>query len=136
MEPAPIAPALLPSGTDPSSVEQFLELSEEESALRHRLELRVERAFLQAALVLQELQSQMPDDLPYYALKDSWRNSDKVKRAFDMAARTLGELRDRQLYRSTHRYFDQYYYHRFGSFVEEYLPAPQPDSAPPSISGQ
>lgn len=45
MEPAFILPALLPLGADSGLVEPLLELSSEETALRHRLELRVERAF-------------------------------------------------------------------------------------------
>lgn len=90
---------------------QFQELTEQESELRPRLELRVERALFQAAVVLQEPLKQIPHDSPHYSLKDYWRNQNLVKRAFGPAAKALGELRSSQLYRSTHRYFEPYYRH-------------------------
>ncbi len=53
IKPTSITPALLPPGTDAYGVEHLLELSAEEVALRHRLELRVKRALYRAAVVLQ-----------------------------------------------------------------------------------
>lgn len=58
-------------------IETFEEISEPEAAERHRLELKVERAFYEAG-------------------------------------RALRELRDRRLYRSTHRTFAEYCRDRFG----------------------
>ncbi len=60
-----------------STVEVVEELTEQEEAERHRLELKVERAFLEAGLALRE-------------------------------------LRDRRLYRSTHKTFEVYCQDKFG----------------------
>lgn len=63
--------------TPGSAVEVIEELTHEEADLRHRLELKVERAFYEAG-------------------------------------KALTELRDRRLYRSTHKTFEQYCRERFG----------------------
>ena len=63
--------------TSVTAVEVVEELTEEEAAERHRLELKVERAFCQAGVALRE-------------------------------------LRDRRLYRSTHKNFEEYCQDRFG----------------------
>jgi len=63
----------------------WAELTAEQAALRHRLELRVERAWGEIEVALQE-------------------------------------LRDRQLYRSTHQSFEHYLRERFASFVQEQSP--------------
>lgn len=60
-----------------AAVKVLEELTEQEEADRHRLELKVERAFFEAGIALRE-------------------------------------LRDKRLYRSTHRTFDDYVRQRFG----------------------
>jgi len=55
VEPSSITSALLPTGTAPDSFKRLTELSDEELALRHRLEPKVERALYRAAAALQEL---------------------------------------------------------------------------------
>lgn len=112
-------------------VKGLCELTREESALRHRLELKVERAFYRAAVALQELSiAQLPDDSNHEDRNVDWRNSEKVKRAEEQAAAALRELRARSLHRETHHCFDDYVRERFGDFVEEYSPAPSvPDDS-------
>ena len=131
MEQTGIIPKLLPPGTHTVLVKGLCELNREESALRHRLELLVERAFYRAAVALQELSiAQLPDDETHYDRNVDWRNSEKVKRAFEIGAAALRELRTRGLYHSTHHSFDDYVRERFGSFIEEYSPAPSvPESS-------
>ena len=100
MEQTGIIPKLLPPGTHTVLVKGLCELNREESALRHRLELLVERAFYRAAVALQERSiAQLPDDSNHEDLNVDWRNSEKVKRAFEQAAAVLRELRARSLHR-------------------------------------
>lgn len=80
MEPTPITPELLLPDSNPVTVEGFEELTEDEASERHRLELKVERAFYEATV-------------------------------------TLRQLRDQQLYRSTHHRFDHYLSEHFGSYL-------------------
>ena len=122
MEPAFTLPVLLPSSTDSRSVEQLLELSEEETILRHRLELRVERALYRAAVVLQAVHDRQDSSSAHHYLDRGWRNEEKVERAWGEIEVALQELRDRQLYRSTHQSFDHYLRERFGSFVQDCSP--------------
>lgn len=131
MEQTGIIPKLLPSGAYTVPVTGLCELTREESALRHRLELKVERAFYRAAVALQERSiAQLPDDSNHSDRNVDWHNSEKVKRAFEQAAAALRELRARSLHRETHYYFDDYVRERFGSFIEEYSPAPSvPESS-------
>lgn len=56
MEPNAITPKILLPESAPVTDEDLEELSEEEAALRHRLELKVERALFQASVALRELQ--------------------------------------------------------------------------------
>ena len=63
--------------TEVAAVEVIEELTQEEADLRHRLELKVERAFYEAG-------------------------------------KALSELRDRRLYRSNHKNFEEYCHERFG----------------------
>ncbi len=122
MEPTAITPTLLPSGTDVYAVEQLLELSAEEIALRHRLELRVERALYRAAVVLQAVHDGQDSSSAHYYLDRGWRNEQKVERAWSEIKAALQELRTHHLYRSTHQNFDRYLRERFGSFVQDYSP--------------
>ena len=63
MEQTGIIPKLLPPGASSVPVKELCELNREESGLRHRLELKVERAFYRAAVALQKLSiAQLPDD--------------------------------------------------------------------------
>ena len=133
MEPTSIIPKLLRADT--KAVEECIFLADEEAAMRHRLELKVERALYRTAVALQEARDRHEHSCDY-SLNYFWRNEDRVKIEFEQATVALGELRDRQLYRSSHRCFDHYYRQRFGSFVEDYLPVPHPDSPRLSISGQ
>ncbi len=115
-----ITPVLLPSGTDACATEQLLELSAEEIALRHRLELRVERALYRAAVVLQAVHDGQVESSAHQYLDRGWQNEQKVERAWSEIEIALQSLRDRQLHRSTHQNFNHYLRERFGSFVQEY----------------
>jgi len=99
VEPTAIIPALLPFRTDTCTVEQLLELSEEETALRHRLELRVERALYRAAVVLQAVHNGQDQSSAHHYLDRGWQNEQKVQRAWGEIEVALQELRDRHLYR-------------------------------------
>ena len=125
MEQTEFIPKLLLPEAYTVPVRGLCELNREESALRHRLELKVERAFYRAAVALQERSiAQLPDDSNHSDRNVDWHNSEKVKRAFEIGAAALRELRARSLHRETHYYFDDYVRERFGDFVEEYSPAP------------
>ena len=50
MEQTPITPKMLLPGADFLPAEHLRDLTDEEAALRHRLELRVERALYRAAV--------------------------------------------------------------------------------------
>lgn len=100
MEPTSITPKLLP-GADTKAVEEYFFLTEE-AAIRNRLELKVERALYRAAVALQSgcdrHERSCDSSLNYF-----WRNEDRVKIAFEQATVALRELRDHQLYCSSHR---------------------------------
>ncbi len=113
---------LLPPGTDTCAVEDLIELSAEEIALRHRLELRVERALYRAAIVLQALHDGQVESSAHQYLDRGWQNEQKVQRAWSEVEVALRELRDHKLHRSTHQDFDRYLRERFGSFVQDYSP--------------
>ncbi len=120
MKSAPITPALLPFGTDTCAAEDLLELTTEEASLRHRLELRVERALYRAAVVLQAVHyGEDSGSSAHHYLDLGWQNEQKVQRAWSEVEVALQELRDRQLHRSTHQSFDRYLRERFGSFVQD-----------------
>jgi len=120
IKPSAITPALLPSGTDAYAVEQLLELSAEEIALRHRLELKVERALYRAEVVLQALHDgEDSGSSAHHYLDLGWQNEQKVQKAWGEIEVALQELRDRHLYRSTHQNFDYYLRKHFRSFVQE-----------------
>ncbi len=119
-----IIPALLPPGADSDfdTVEHLLELSAEEITLRHRLELKVERALFRAAVVLQAIHDGQDSGSAHQYLDRGWRSEEKVERAWSEIEVALQELRDHQLYRSTHQSFDRYLRERFGSFEQDYSP--------------
>ena len=121
MKPTPITPALLP-GTDICPVDQLFELSPEEIALRHWLELKVGRALYRAAVVLQAIHDGQVESSAYQYLDRGWRDEEKVARAWGEVEVALQELRDRQLYRSTHQNFEHYLRERFAAFVQEQSP--------------
>ena len=74
MEQTGIIPKLLPPGTHTVPVKGLCELNREESGLRHRLELKVERAFYRAAVALQELSfCQLLDDETHDNLNVNWQ---------------------------------------------------------------
>ncbi len=120
MEATSIITALLPPRTAPDSVKRLKELSDEESALRHRLELKVERGLYRAASALQELGQQIAYHSPQYSVEHYWRHDPKVQRFLHEATMALHVLGNRQLYRSTHLNFDDYCRDRFGSTTELY----------------
>ncbi len=100
----------------------LLEMSAEEIALRHRLELKVERALYRAAVVLQAAHDGEDSGSAHHYLDRGWQNEEKVERAWGEVEVALQSLRDHQLHRSTHQNFDRYLRERFGSFVQEYSP--------------
>lgn len=121
MELTLITPTLLLPGNSFYAVDDF-ELSTEKIALRHRLELRVERAFYRAAVVFQAVHDGQDSGSAHQYLDRGWQNEQRVQRAWGEVEVALQELRDRHLYRSTHQNFDYYCRERFGSFVQDYSP--------------
>jgi len=122
VKPTHIPPKLLLPGADPVTISECFELTEEEIALRHRLELRVERALYRAAVVLQAVHDGQDQSSAHYYLDRGWQNEQKVQRAWGEIEVALQSLRDHHLYRSTHQNFDYYCQERFGSFVQDYSP--------------
>lgn len=108
MKPTPLTPKLLPSLSGYLPALQLTELTTEETALRHRLELRVERALYRAAVVLQAVYDGQDSSSAHHYLDWGWQNEEKVERAWREVKSALQELRDRQLHRSTHQSFDRY----------------------------
>lgn len=137
MEPTPITPALLLPVTDLTKVEELFELTAEEAALRHRLELRVERALYRAAVVLQAVHDCQSESSHHDYLDRGWRDEEKVQRALSEVETALQELRTRRLYCSTHHSFDQYLRDRFGSCIVEVYPdgGGELNSLPPNLRG-
>jgi len=121
VELTPITPTLLLPRNSCCAVDDF-ELSTEEIALRHRLELKVERALYRAAVVLQALHDGEDSASAHHYPVWGWQNEQKVQRAWGEIEVALQLLRDHQLYRSTHQNFDYYCRERFGSFVQDYSP--------------
>jgi len=122
MKSTPLTLKLLPSVSGCSLAWQLAELTSEEAALRHRLELKVERALYRAAVILQAVHDCQSSSSAHHYLDLGWQNEQKVQRAWGEIEVVLQELRDRQLYRSTHQNFDYYCQERFGSFVQDYSP--------------
>jgi len=120
VEPSFIISALLPTGTAPDSFKRLTELSDEELALRHRLEFKVERALYRAAAALQELGHHMATHSPQYSIEHYWRRDPTVQKFLQEATIALHNLSNRQLYRSTHLCFEDYCRDRFGSSTELY----------------
>ena len=122
MKQTPLTPKLLPSPSGYLPASPLAELTPEEAALRHRLELRVERALYRAAVVLQAVHDCQDSSSAHHYLDHGWQNEQKVERAWGEIEIALQELRDRRLYCSTHQSFDYYLRERFGSFVQEQSP--------------
>lgn len=120
MEPTAITQKLLP-GADFLPVERLRELTAEEAALRHRLELKVERALYRVAVGLTELDGCNSSSAHSWLVR-IWGNKHKVEEASIDAKTALRELQTRQLYRSTHQCFNQYLRERFGWSKEEIYP--------------
>ncbi len=116
MKLTPINSTLLLTDNDKSAVGD-LELSEEETILRHRLELRVERVLYRAAVVFPSVHDCQDSSSAHHYLDRGWRNEEKVERTWGEIEVALQELRDHQLYHSIHQSFDHYLKERFGSFV-------------------
>lgn len=121
MELIPLTAKLLPP-VDSLPAEQLAELTTEEAALLHRLELKVERALYRAALGLTQLANCESYDPTQRWLARIWGNEQKVKGAVSEAKMALQELQARRLYRSTHQCFNQYLSDRFGWVKEEIYP--------------
>ena len=108
-------------GADLLPVKHFCELTAEEAALRHRLELRVERMLYQVAVGLTELDGCKSSSAHAWLVR-IWGDKQKVESASIDVLMALRELQNRQLYRSTHQCFSQYVSERFGWFKEEIYP--------------
>ncbi len=126
MEPTDITQKLLLPGSDFPPVERLLELTNEEAALRHRLEFRVERALYRVAVGLTELDDCKSSSTHPWLVR-IWSNKQKVESASIDVKMALWELQNRQLYRSTHQCFSQYVSERFGWSKEEIYPASAAD---------
>ena len=121
MEPTDITPKLLPGG-ELVPAEHLHELTSDEAALLHRLELKVERALYRVSGGLTELDDcKSSSNHPW--LVRIWGNKQKVEEASIDVKMALWELQNRQLYRSTHQCFSQYVSERFGWSKEEIYPA-------------
>ena len=122
VKPTPLTPKLLPSSTSYLPALHLAELTPEHAALRHRLELRVERALYRAAVVFPSVHDCQDSSSAHHYLDRGWCNEEKVERAWGEIEVALQELRDRRLYCSTHQSFDHYLRERFGCFVQEQSP--------------
>jgi hypothetical protein len=112
---------MLSPGTDFLPVECFRELTTEEAALLHRLELKVERALYRVAVGLAQLDGCKSSSAHPWLVR-IWGDKQKVKEASIDLKMALRELQTRQLYRSTHQCFNQYVRERFGWSKEEIYP--------------
>lgn len=121
MELTPLTPKLLPP-VDFLPAERMAELTSEEAALLHRLELKIERALYRATVGLIHLTNCESYDPSHSWLARIWGDEQKVKGAVSEAKMALQELQARRLYRSTHQCFDQYLSDRFGWVKEEIYP--------------
>lgn len=121
MEPTAITQKLLLPGADFLPVECLRELTSEEAALRHRLELRIERALYRVAVGLTELDGCKSSSAHPWLVR-IWGDKQKVEEASTDAIIALQELQTRRLYRSTHECFNQYVSERFGWSKEEIYP--------------
>ena len=97
MKPTPLTPKLLPSVSGCSLALQLAELTSEEAAVRHRLELRVERALYRAAVVLQAVYDGEDSGSAHQYLNRGWQNEQKVQRARSEVEIALQELRTHRL---------------------------------------
>ena len=123
VESTSITQKLLLPGADFLPAERLHELTSEEAALRHRLELKVERALYRVAVGLTQLDGCKSDSAHPWLVR-IWGDKQKVESASIDAKNALQELQTRQLYRSTHQFFNQYLRERFGWFKEEIHPEP------------
>ena len=121
VEPTAITPKFLLPGAESLPVGDFRELSNEEAALRHRLELKVERTLYKVAVGLTQLDDCKSSSAHSWLVR-VWGDKQKVEEASIDAMIALRELQTRQLYRSTHQCFNQYVSERFGWFKEEIYP--------------
>ena len=110
-------------GADFLPAECWHELTSEEAALRHRLELKVERALSRVAVGLTELDGCKSSSTHPWLVR-IWGDKQKVEKAYTELKIALRELQTRQLYRSTHQCFSQYVNERFGWSKEEIYPEP------------
>ncbi len=120
MELTPLSPRLLPP-VDSLPAERLAELTSEEAALLHRLELKVERALYRVAVGSTELDDCKSSSIHPWLVR-IWGNKQKVESASIDLKMALQELQTRQLYRSTHQCFNQYVSERFGWSREEIYP--------------
>lgn len=120
MEPTTIPPKLLP-GADFLPVKHFPELTSEEAALRHRLELKVERALYKVAVGLVQLDGCKSSSAHSWLVR-IWGDKQKVEEASTDVKMALQELQIRKLYCSTHQCFSQYVSERFCWSKEEIYP--------------
>jgi len=116
-------PKSLPLSKNSLPAKRFEELTSEEAALRHRLEMKAERALYKASVGLQQLQGLQPYDSTPPWLSHLWGSEQKIQEATSEAMAAIRELCERRLYRNTHHRFDQYLSDRFGWTAEELYPA-------------
>ena len=122
MEQTDITQKLLLPGVDLPPVDRLRELSSDEAALLHRLELKVERALYRVAVGLTQLDGCKSPSAHAWLVR-VWGDKQKVEKAYTELKIALRELQTRQLYRSTHQCFSQYVSERFGWSKEEIYPA-------------
>ncbi len=98
------------------------ELTSEEAALRHQLEMKAERAIYRATVGLQRIQGLPQYDSTSPWLSELWGSEQKVEEAMSEAMGALRQLCSKRLFRSTHYRFEQYLSDRFGWSAEEIHP--------------
>lgn len=123
MNPLSLTPKSLPLSNNFLPAKRFEDLTSEEAALRHRLELKAERALYKASVGLQQLQGLQPYDSTPPWLSHLWGSEQKIEEASSEAMTAIRELCERRLYRNTHHQFEQYLSARFGWTAEELYPA-------------
>ncbi len=121
MEQTDITQKLLLPRADLQPAEHLHELTSDEAALLHRLELKVERALYRVAVGLTQLDGCKSSSAHSWLVR-IWGDEQKVESASIDAKIALRELQTRQLYRSTHQCFSQYVNERFGWSKEEIYP--------------
>jgi len=122
VKPTAASPKSLPPSSGSLPGKPLEELTSQEATLRHRLEMKAERAIYRATVGLQQIQGLQSYDSTSPWLSQRWGSEQQVEEAMSETMATLRELCERRLYRSTHYRFEEYLRDRFGWSAEEIYP--------------